>query len=199
MQRITRLYDGLEQLEDAWGDEDMEGSEITSHLDFENSEERWTMDDDGHWIEDTSNGADWTDDEDNVSGENERWSSSSPTALLPLDPEQALVNILADAGHQVLLATPEAPTPPTVRPTTPDVPKDALEDELDHHEDGNSEGNSHWKRFEVLSSAPPDHAFYSSAPAQPSRSFLARLTKEYRVLSTTLPGLSMHTFEILVF
>lgn len=44
-----------------------------------------------------------------------------------------------------------------------------------------------WKRFDVLPAAPIDHAFYSVDPSQPSKSFLSRLAKEYRVLETSLP------------
>ena len=46
----------------------------------------------------------------------------------------------------------------------------------------------YWKRFDVLPSAPTDHAFYDKPVAQPSRAFMARLHKEYRALSTGLPG-----------
>ena len=45
-----------------------------------------------------------------------------------------------------------------------------------------------WARFDVQPSAPADHAFYSNAPTQPSRQFMSRLSKEYRALSTSLPG-----------
>jgi len=52
----------------------------------------------------------------------------------------------------------------------------------------------YWKRFDVLPSAPTDHAFYDKPVAQPSRAFMARLHKEYRALSTGLPGklISIH-------
>jgi len=46
----------------------------------------------------------------------------------------------------------------------------------------------YWKRFDVLPSAPTDHAFFDKPVAQPSRAFMARLHKEYRALSTGLPG-----------
>lgn len=47
-----------------------------------------------------------------------------------------------------------------------------------------------WKRFDILPCAPPDHAFYSSPPAQPAKSFLNRLNREYRALASSLPGVS---------
>jgi ubiquitin-conjugating enzyme E2 O len=45
-----------------------------------------------------------------------------------------------------------------------------------------------WKRFDILPSAPTDHAFYDRSVPQPSRAFMARLHKEYIGLSTGLPG-----------
>lgn len=45
-----------------------------------------------------------------------------------------------------------------------------------------------WKRFDILSSAPADHAFYSEPPAQPGKSFMTRLNREYRALANSLPG-----------
>lgn len=45
-----------------------------------------------------------------------------------------------------------------------------------------------WKRFEISSIAPPDHAFFSSSPGQPSKPFLGRLRREYHILATSLPG-----------
>lgn len=56
-----------------------------------------------------------------------------------------------------------------------------------------------WNRFEILPSAPPDHAFYSSPPSQPSKAFLGRLSREYRVLRSSLPGGSLPCDGILPF
>ena len=63
-------------------------------------------------------------------------------------------------------------------------------DATDMVDDSMEDGDRPWKRFEVLPSAPADHAFYSSVPAQPSRSFMTRLTKEYKALQSSLPGAS---------
>jgi len=46
----------------------------------------------------------------------------------------------------------------------------------------------YWKRFDILPCAPADHAFHDRPVPQPSRAFMARLHKEYRALSTGLPG-----------
>lgn len=57
------------------------------------------------------------------------------------------------------------------------------------------ESNSFWRSFAVLGSAPADHAFLSSVPqAQPNKTFLQRLNKEYRVLSSSLPGKKQFEF-----
>ncbi|KAG9103116.1 hypothetical protein FRC06_000178 [Ceratobasidium sp. 370] len=52
------------------------------------------------------------------------------------------------------------------------------------------EDNSPWHRFEILPSAPLDHAYYAtkSSSAQPPKSFLTRLAKEYKVLASSLPN-----------
>lgn len=61
-----------------------------------------------------------------------------------------------------------------------DIPADDLnEEDLDPE--------IHWKRFDVLPEAPQDHAFYSYNPVHPNKIFLARLSKEYRVLQSSLP------------
>ncbi|PSS37603.1 hypothetical protein PHLCEN_2v530 [Hermanssonia centrifuga] len=179
LERVTRLYDGLEQLEDMWGD-DM--SESGDSYESDGEEELWTQDANGRWVfsghveED-----DWSTDEAEVDGDamdvdEEGWSSSDPTALQSAD---------TSPPHM----SPFDIEPMTVRPASPDVPKDAIEvDEDDRGADSaDDDDDSGWKRFKVIPSAPPDHAFFSSSPAQPSRNFLARLQKEYRVLSNSLP------------
>ena len=45
-----------------------------------------------------------------------------------------------------------------------------------------------WQSFQILASAPPDHAYISQPTGQPTRAFSQRLNKEYRVLSSSLPG-----------
>ena len=58
---------------------------------------------------------------------------------------------------------------------------------IDQENIDDSDPEVRWKRFDVLPEAPHDHAFYSIDPAQPSKTFLARLSKEYRVLQSSLP------------
>lgn len=56
-----------------------------------------------------------------------------------------------------------------------------------HHTAEDLDPEIHWKRFEILPEAPRDHAFHSFNPVQPSKIFLSRLSKEYRVLQSSLP------------
>ena len=80
--------------------------------------------------------------------------------------------------------TPQVSTTPVPRgsstPQTTSQPHEPLPD--------SDNDDRYWKRFDVLPSAPTDHAFYDKPVAQPSRTFMARLHKEYRALSTGLPG-----------
>lgn len=58
-----------------------------------------------------------------------------------------------------------------------------------------------WRSFVVLPSAQNDHAFISQTPTtQPTKAFLQRLSKEYKVLSSSLPGeiLQMQLVEPLI-
>ncbi|KAI0722317.1 hypothetical protein C8T65DRAFT_628933 [Cerioporus squamosus] len=188
LSRLTRLYDSVEQLEDLWGDDEgtvEEGEEV----------EVWEMDEDGRWVEGTADdGEEWESaeegedeemhdamDVEDASGE---WSPSTDTVIPPLQVETAQSPSHPDDSR---------PTSSSGRPRSPDVPKDAMDIE-DDPEEGSSE--SPWKRFEVLPEAPPDHAFYSTTPAQPSRQFLTRLSKEYKALRSSLPdSILVRTYE----
>lgn len=186
LQRLTKLYDGLEQIEELWGDDTSEG-EDGSDIDAQEDVEVWAMDDEGRWVEDDAvDGEDWSTDEDeamDVDGED--W-ASSPTVSPMQDPDALIVTDSASATPDDVSLDVHS-SPPTARPRSPDVPKDATEaEDVDKAEIDDSE--MHWKRFEVLPSAPVDHAFFSTPPAQTSRSFLARLSKEYRALQSSLPG-----------
>jgi hypothetical protein len=48
--------------------------------------------------------------------------------------------------------------------------------------------NRPFKCFDILPVAPLDHAFYNVGLEQPSKSFHARLVREYRILERSLPG-----------
>jgi len=54
-----------------------------------------------------------------------------------------------------------------------------------------AEVEEQWKKFTFLPSVPPDHAFFDTPVAQPSKTFMTRLNKEYRVLGSSLPGMNI--------
>ncbi|KAI0695133.1 hypothetical protein BC835DRAFT_980174 [Cytidiella melzeri] len=190
LERLTRLHDGMEQLEDMWG----EGlSEQGSLLD-EEEEETWATNEHGEWVRSEAvDGDEWsTDEEDAMEVDDDGWSSSDPTALQSSSEAATSPPAIATPDE---LKTPQALS---VRTQTPDVSGDVLLGK-DESTGGATAGSSasavklddetdaNWKRFEILSSAPADHAFFASPPAQTSRTFLARLNKEYRVLANSLP------------
>lgn len=183
MQRLTKLADGLEQIEDLWGDDVSEGEDV-SDVDIEGDVEVWEMDGEGQWIgvEDEEDNGDWSTDEGDedvaMDVEEDRW-STDPTIRHSQDHELPLV-VPTSARNT------DNPSSST-RPNPPDVPQDATEMDVTEA-DETENGESHWKRFESLPSAPVDHAFYSSTPATMSRGFMARLSREYRALQSSLPG-----------
>ncbi|CDO77016.1 hypothetical protein BN946_scf184380.g1 [Trametes cinnabarina] len=197
LERLTRLYDSAEQLEDMWGDDEgtiEEGEEV----------QVWEMDQDGHWVEGMLHDGDedeWEsadediedtgDDEDDMDVEpipgGGDWSPSNDTVIPPLP---------VDAPMSVDPTTAELlPSETAGRPKSPDVPKDATESEESDHEP-DERADTPWKRFDVLPSAPVDHAFYNTPPAQHTRQFMARMSKEYKALQSSLPdSIIVRAFE----
>lgn len=183
LERLTRLYDGLEQLEDMWDDDLSDsGDSYGSH---DEPEQVWALNERGEWEVNADNGDDWSTDEgDAMEVDTEGWLSTDPTAM-QLTEDVPVAEIKVSPGET---ATPE---PSADRPVPENVPKDAAPAQNGDKSvvsASEEDKESYWKRFEILPSVPIDHAFYTSAPAQPSRNFLARLSKEYRVLSSSLPG-----------
>ncbi|OCH96053.1 hypothetical protein OBBRIDRAFT_766074 [Obba rivulosa] len=186
LERLTRLHDGIEQLEDAWNDDLSDGE--GSLIDGEEDVEVWEMDEDGQWVEGVGEDGDEWESADEDEGEDSPmdvdevadWASNSPT-LSPQDSLPVTDSAIPPSTDEAAETSSSVP-----RPSSPDVPKDATEIEDASPMEPEDEKSS-WRRFEILSSAPPDHAFYGSTPAQPSRQFLARLSKEYRVLASSLP------------
>lgn len=181
LERLTRLYDGIEQLEDEiWEDDESDSHESYPYSELEPV---WLMDDDGHWKPTSENdNNDWEemddDDEDDQPEDDE---------------EDDAMNVDPPGWYIKTRDVPETKDNADVVTVTgnPPVPSDELQgvQSADNFSVEASEGNElFWKRFDVLSSTPHDHAFYSSPHAQPSKSFLGRLNKEYRALASSLPG-----------
>lgn len=185
LERLTRLYDGLEQLEDMW-DDDLSDSE-DSYGSQDEPEQVWAMNERGEWEVEADDGEDWSTDEEAAMevDDAEGWLSTDPTAMqltedvpvaeIKVPPEEEAATHESTAGRAVSEDPPKDAAPAQ----NGDRPAVAASDE---------DKEKYWKRFDILPSVPIDHAFYTSAPAQPSRNFLARLSKEYRVLSSSLPG-----------
>ena len=202
LERLTKLYDGLEQLEnELWHEEMSDGHEEY----LPNGEEVWAMmDQDGVWqphsqYDDDDEWEETDGDGDEMAVDEPGWADEYQEETTPTMDEQHDVAKAASASYSAERGTPDG------RPLSPDVPKDVSDeiyvgsDMAVIEEDASSEDHDPampWKRFDILSSAPHDHAFYSTVPMQPSKAFLARLTREYRVLESSLPGLSyvlLHT------
>lgn len=196
LDRLTKLYDGIEQLEDdMWaGEGDPEESTLSS-----SSDSRWVTDENGVWHlkpegEDEDEweeaGEEYEDDEDDDDDEmdvdEDEWDEDD--------------NSPSTQAESMTISRPETPriTPngagPTYPPPNPllNVPAfpDLVERASDDPDSDASGDGLPWKRFDILSSTPLDHAFYGSNVAEPSKSFLGRLRREYRVLSNSLPGMS---------
>ncbi|KAF8973555.1 hypothetical protein BDZ97DRAFT_1775695 [Flammula alnicola] len=190
LERLTRLYDGIEQLEDDAWDAGSEG--YHSYSDDGEDEQAWAMDEDGVWRPELPND-EWEDmsstggihgDEDEdidvIEGEGEimevdeeLWDSE---AVVPDINETDLQQDRRAAAKKESNTNLESSNASTVAETP-----------HEHDKETDSDDSSRWSRFEILSSAPPDHAFFSTPPAQPSKAFLGRLSREYRVLKSSLP------------
>lgn len=214
LQRLTRLYDTMEQLEDLWGDEMQGDGEEGDHPD---EEEVWAMDEDGNWQQGPRDDDDeWEeevdepeDDDNAMAVDGDGWKDDSSPPATEANPNGGSwwPNFLSTI-QESKSSTQNGEEGASARASTsPDVPQDSTQakDAVDLVAvNGIAEvpqpslipntdsGDCPWKRFEILSEAPHDHAFYSSTPAQPSRQFHARLQKEYRALTNSLPGRPFH-------
>ncbi|KAJ7630782.1 hypothetical protein FB45DRAFT_916544 [Roridomyces roridus] len=177
LQRLTKLYDGIDQLEDDMWDE---ASEVPA-------------DENGPWTEEGAGwdaaGSDYGDDwashaSDSLGGSLER-SIPGDDSMPPLVP---LPNLESATHSEVgTLQADAIPISNGIQHVPPHNGPNGNSDDPSLDDPDSDEDSGPWKRFDIQPSAPEDHAFYNSAPAQPSKPFLARLTREYRVLSSSLP------------
>jgi ubiquitin-conjugating enzyme E2 O len=178
LERLTKLYDGMDHLDDPWDEEGSQGSEFTDEEDVAmveviGGDDAWPGGDEGDW-------EDVEEEEDALSsseGEAQDWAMNDEAEEPPSPP-------LKGSGDM----TPQAP-----QRTSDTTPREAEKaDDLTRDIPSSSQGEEEdlsWERFEILAEAPADHAFYATKPAQPSKNFMTRLTKEYRVLQSSLPGM----------
>lgn len=175
LERLTKLYDGFDQLEDD-GWDDIEGGE-----DEDSGEGVWLKDDQGIWqyhLHDADDD-DWEEMEGNEDEETPSQADEDEDFSMDVDEVQSLESSMATSMTTFPSAAFHNQDEDTEPATSPNPEGGTSE---------NTAGDTPWAHFDILPSAPQDHAFYSSAPAQPSKVFLGRLSKEYRVLSSSLPG-----------
>ncbi|EAU92700.2 hypothetical protein CC1G_01745 [Coprinopsis cinerea okayama7 len=209
LERLTRLYDGMDQLEDdPWADsmsmEDeyeagYEAGYGPAYGDYYVDElgGEWTVDEEGQWQEEGEFEHDHWEHDGVVEGghfhpctcrhhpedgESQEMDSPEPESIARRPPPELETSLLPTPDSFEKQNTPspsDIALPPLEEGSvqspsvsvTANIPKEAEE----------------WKRFDILESAPADHAFYSTTPAQPSKTFLGRLSKEYKALSSSLP------------
>ncbi|THV05997.1 hypothetical protein K435DRAFT_744206 [Dendrothele bispora CBS 962.96] len=198
LERLTKLYDGIEQLED----EIYEGGNHMSSPYEE--EETWAMNEDGEWVQ-QDHSDEWEEYEEYDDAVEFMDSMDSGDSVYRIsgagipedDPEyMSLDPILPPpSGSQTLKAssTEDIPTP---NGDSSHTPREESEDDNMTDNSPNEEKKTSWKHFDILPQVPPDHAYYSTIPMQHSRSFLARLQREYHILSGSLPdSIIVRAFE----
>ncbi|KAI6162076.1 hypothetical protein EDD17DRAFT_1579813 [Pisolithus thermaeus] len=173
LERLTRLYDSLEQIEDDGWDDEI--SSHNSHGDYPDGV--WLQDDDGIWRYDKGeNDDEWEELDEETGAEMEidiPWAEDEPSVAVDDLIDSLPRSVTPDIADSI------SPLPVSPSTTTPDASQ-----EMDI---GSVEEALPWKLFDVLPCAPPDHAYYNTPCNQPSKAFLARVTKEYRALSSSLP------------
>ncbi|KAF9076116.1 hypothetical protein BDP27DRAFT_1313919 [Rhodocollybia butyracea] len=151
LERLTKLYDSIEQLEDELYEVD--------------SDEEHRM----HGI--------W--DYEYLKALDEEYDSGDDNEEEGMDPDEDSLPV----SLSVSLDPATSSSPPSSEPSM-DLDSSTVESPKT---DENGNGNENWKNFKILSSAPPDHAYFGTTPVQPSRHFMSRLQREYRILTTSLP------------
>lgn len=169
LERLIRLHDGMEQLEEFFE----EGSEDDHHM---------------HGIWDFGHHLHWHDDEDEED-ENQNEDMMDLAAEETHDYRSPMLPSPSISPENTPSTSPLQSDPPvpteSSQPLEPDIEEASKSpQEIDDKKDDN------WTNFKLLSSTPLDHAYYSTTPVQPSRQFMSRMNKEYRILMTSLPGRS---------
>jgi ubiquitin-conjugating enzyme E2 O len=175
----------FEQIGDMWGD-DMSEDQGSESRDYD---QIWAMDETGFWQPNSpdDDAGEW---EDTVNDE----------GVMEVD-EPARSSQFLHIRTEKQKMRPSAPTSPSQKKFAQDVrepstsvvipppPPSTSPSEFALSGDNPVNGNDHvpLKRFDILPSAPPDHAFYITTPGQHTKSFLGRLAREYRVLQSSLP------------
>ncbi|KAG9042571.1 hypothetical protein FS837_010684 [Tulasnella sp. UAMH 9824] len=102
-------------------------------------------------------------------------------------PEASTEDVTMNAPTQPVVPNPSQEPASSNLPPTPSSPQSPTTKPGDSENEVEDDLEGPWKKFKMLASAPPDHAFLSKKPGQPTRQFMSRLAKEYKMLSTGLP------------
>ena len=171
LHRLTVLNNGFDNMEDdsnevMEGDDDQETTTHQGNLDMRFTDGEWQVfsteqeDENGDWVDEQS------DDSMDVDETSSEQGSSSPQATV--NGSSPIKDVTQTDSQGASIANSRTGTP---------VPTPQSE-----------VGDISWKRFDILPTPPPDHAFLTVVPTQPSKAFMTRLYKEYRVLASSLPG-----------
>jgi ubiquitin-conjugating enzyme E2 O len=185
---LTRLYDGIEQLDDEWDDDASEDDRSLS----DEGDRPWVMETDGTWRpEQVDAGKAWEHVHDAIDIDEDVHSVQRDDAM-EICPEQVSEFRAPEAILIPNIETEYMEGLDTGQPLRDESCSSLDECEVSTMLESADFQNDHeetaWKRFEISATAPPDHAFFSSSPSQPSKSFLGRLRREYQILATSLPG-----------
>ncbi|KAF9479723.1 hypothetical protein BDN70DRAFT_878485 [Pholiota conissans] len=188
LRHLTRLYDGIEQLEDdAW---DGGSGGMQSDTDEDETEQQWAMDQDGIWRPELP-----SDDWEDLSSTQDEDENGMHVEEIDVMDIMEIENIVSEAEdiepevQEIEQAEPQPQHQETAMEQSTSIAEVSQNSttSMPVSEENDFDDSTQWSRFEILSSAPPDHAFYASPPAQPSKTFLGRLNKEYRALKSSLP------------
>lgn len=202
LERLTRLYDGIEQLEEEWDDGASEDGERSF-----SDEGHWVMETDETWHHEQlalNAGSEWEQVNDNMEidedGDDDHISDTMEPFMWTgqvseFRTHETLLVPNVEAEYIEGLDTDQSMRGKSCSPL--DVSEvSTMLDPADFQDDDH--GETVWKRFEISPTAPPDHAFFSSSPGQPSKSFLGRLRREYHILATSLPGRYFQQYSCLL-
>lgn len=203
LERLTRLYDGIEQLEDEWDDGASEGYRSFS----DEGDRPWVMETDGTWHpEQADAGNEWEyvhddmnvdedEDVDSVQTVEQGGALLWPGEVSELRTPETILIPNIEAGYMEGLDTGQRLRDESCSPLD-ECEVSTMVESADFQDDDHDE--TVWKQFGISATAPPDHAFFSSSPGQPSKLFLGRLRREYHILATSLPGDYFLLFSLFV-
>ena len=188
LDRITRLTDVYGELDEEWAEGILDGH-FEGH-DLKDIRPMQVQTEDGQWHEYKSEDEDeWIEEDEDMVEE----SIIIEDTLMDMDGDEVQGPVPGAWPSNESMEEDTIPEPDRAVPSanglesTPSVSGASVRHDVDYPESAEQSAAS-WKRFEILPSAPLDHAFYGTTSSQPSRQFLSRLSKEYRALQSGLPG-----------